>query len=387
MKIKGNWINQPATQAVCQMLEGAGYQALFVGGCVRNALLDVPVNDIDIATDALPDQVMRLAKAAGFKVIPTGLDHGTVTVIADSIPHEITTFREDVQSHGRHATVAFSGDIVQDARRRDFTMNALYARSDGLVLDPLGGLDDLRARRVKFIEDAGQRIREDYLRILRFFRFHAWYGEASSGLDADGLAAVAAHVDGLQGLSRERVGSEMLKLLEAADPAPAVAAMRSTGVLTAVLSGADDRALGPLAHLEALENVAARPLRRLAALGGEDVAKRLRLSKRQAKELDLLRSEIGKTTGAVELGYRHGVQTGMDIMLLRAAMLEVPLAQNLSAELHKGAKAVFPIKADDLMAEFAGPALGARLQELESCWIASGFTLTKRDLLSGTPGI
>ncbi len=387
MKITGNWINQPATQAVCNMLESAGFQALFVGGCVRNALLGAPVNDIDIATDALPDQVMRLANAAGLKAIPTGIDHGTITVVSGHVPHEITTFREDVQTHGRRATVAFSGDIVQDARRRDFTMNALYARGDGLVLDPLGGLDDLRARRVRFIEDAAQRIREDFLRILRFFRFHAWYGDASGGLDADGLAAVAAHVDGLQGLSRERVGAEMLKLLAAADPAPAVAAMRSTGVLAAVLSGADDRALGPLVHLEALENVAVNPIRRLAALGGEDVAKCLRLSKRQAKQLDLLRSEIGQTTGAVELGYRYGVQTGMDISLLRAAMLEAPLAQNLSAELNRGAKAVFPIAAGDLMPEFKGPALGARLNEIESRWIASGFTLTKHDLLSGTPRI
>jgi len=386
MKIEGNWINQPATQAVCHMLESAGFQALFVGGCVRNALLGAPVNDIDIATDALPDQVMRLAKAAGLKAIPTGIDHGTITVVSGHVPHEITTFREDVQSHGRRATVAFSRDIIQDARRRDFTMNALYACGDGMVLDPLGGLDDLRARRVRFIEDASQRIREDYLRILRFFRFHAWYGDASHGLDADGLAAVAAHVDGLQSLSRERVGAEMLKLLAATDPAPAVAAMRSTGVLAAVLSGADDRALGPLVHLEALENVAVNPIRRLAALGGEDVAEGLRLSKRQAKQLDLLRSEIGQTTGAVELGYRHGVQTGMDILLLRAAMLEAPLAQNLSVELDKGAKAVFPIAARDLMPEFKGPALGARLNEIESRWIASGFTLTKRDLLSGTPG-
>jgi poly(A) polymerase len=381
MKITGNWINQPATQAVCHMLESAGYQALFVGGCVRNALLDVPVNDIDIATDALPDQVMRLADAADFKVIPTGLDHGTVTVISDSTPHEITTFREDVQTHGRHATVAFSEDIAQDARRRDFTMNALYAKADGTVLDPLEGLADLRARRVRFIEDAEQRICEDYLRILRFFRFHAWYGDASGGLDAEGLAAVAAHVEGLEGLSRERVGAEMLKLLAAADPAPAVAAMRSTGVLTAILKGADDRALGPLVHLEAQENVAARPLRRLAALGGMDVAKNLRLSKRQAKQLDLLTSEIGQTTGAAELGYRHGADTGMDIMLLRAAMLEMPLAENLSAELSKGADAIFPIAALDLMPELEGPALGARLKELETRWIASGFTLSKPDLL------
>ncbi len=381
MKITGDWIKKPATQAVCQMLEGAGYQALFVGGCVRNALLNAPVNDIDLATDALPDQVMQLAKAARLKAVPTGYDHGTITVISGAMPHEVTTFREDVQTHGRHATVAYSRDIAHDARRRDFTMNALYARPDGSVLDPLGGLADLQARRVRFIEDAGQRIREDYLRILRFFRFHAWYGDATEGLDPEGLAAVAAHVDGLISLSRERVGAEMLKLLAAPDPVPSVAAMRSAGVLRAVLSGAEDRALGPLVHLEAQAHVAVNPVRRLAALGGEDVAKRLRLSNKQAKELDLLRSEIGKTTDAAELGYRYSADTGMDILLLRAAMLEQPLPDNLAAELRKGANAVFPIGARDLMPGHDGPALGAQLRALESRWIASGFTLTKRDLL------
>ncbi len=386
MKITGDWINEPATQAVCHMLSGAGYQALFVGGCVRNALLDVPVNDIDIASDAWPDQVMQLADAAGFRAIPTGVDHGTITVVAGNIPHEITTFREDVKTHGRHATVAYCADIKSDARRRDFTINALYARPDGQVTDPLGGLADLRARRVRFIEDAGQRIREDYLRILRFFRFYAWYGDTSLGPDAEGLAAVAAHIDGLNGLSRERVGSEMLKLLAAADPAPAVAAMRSTGVLSAVLSGADDRALGPLVHLEMQAHLAVNPLRRLAALGGVDVAKRLRLSRQQAKQLDLLTMEIGQTTGPGELGYRYGVETGHDILLLRAALLETPLADDPVAGLRKGANAVFPVAAHDLMPAYDGPALGARLKKLESRWITSGFTLTKRDLLSGDAG-
>jgi len=363
------------------MLEAAGYQALFVGGCVRNALLNAPVNDIDIATNALPDQVMHLAGTAGLKAIPTGVDHGTITVISDNVAHEVTTFREDVETNGRHATVAYTEDIVSDARRRDFTINALYARADGLVLDPLGGLDDLRARRVRFIEDAGQRIREDYLRILRFFRFQAWVGDASLGLDADGLAAVAENLDGLQNLSRERVGSEMLKLLAAADPAPSVAAMRNTGVLTAVLNGADDRALGPLVHLEAQVNVGANSIRRLAALGGQDVAHSLRLSNRQAKQLALLHSQIAQTTGVAELGYRCGADTGMDILLLRAALLELPFADNSTAELSKGADAIFPIAARDLMPGLEGPALGARLKKLENQWIASDFTLTKPDLL------
>ncbi|KGM89571.1 tRNA nucleotidyltransferase/poly(A) polymerase [Roseovarius mucosus DSM 17069] len=181
MKVSGAWIEAKATQAVCAMLTGAGYQALFVGGCVRNALLGAPVGDIDIATDARPEMVVELAEGAGLKPVPTGIEHGTITVVSGHIGHEVTTFRKDVQSFGRHAVVAFADDLHTDARRRDFTMNALYARPDGDVVDPLGGLEDLRARRVRFIEDADQRIREDYLRILRFFRFHAWYGDPEGG--------------------------------------------------------------------------------------------------------------------------------------------------------------------------------------------------------------
>ena len=230
-QISAAWVSDPATQRVCAALTEGGAQALFVGGCVRNALLDTPVSDIDIATDALPNRVVELAQAADLKAIPTGIDHGTVTVVCDHIPHEITTFRRDVETDGRRAVVAFSDKVEEDAARRDFTMNAIYARPDGTVLDPLLGLPDLEARRVRFIGTAQNRIREDYLRSLRYFRFHAWYGDAQAGFDADALAAIAGNLDGLSTLSRERVGAELLKLLAAPDPAPSVAAMRSTGVL------------------------------------------------------------------------------------------------------------------------------------------------------------
>ncbi|MCK4711369.1 MAG: CCA tRNA nucleotidyltransferase, partial [Marinosulfonomonas sp.] len=173
-QITADWISNPNTQKVCEMLTDAGFECFFVGGCVRNALLGAPVNDIDISTNALPDRVMELAKAAGLKAVPTGIDHGTVTVIADGTPFEITTYRRDVETDGRRAVVAFSDTIMDDAHRRDFTMNALYADADGVIIDPLNGMPDLLARRIRFIEDADLRIKEDYLRILRFFRFHAW---------------------------------------------------------------------------------------------------------------------------------------------------------------------------------------------------------------------
>jgi len=381
MQITEDWLRLAATQAVCKMLTHAGYQALFVGGCVRNALLGAPVGDIDIATDALPGQVMELASSAGLKPVPTGIDHGTITVVSGHIPHEVTTFREDIETFGRHANVAFGGDIIADARRRDFTMNALYARPDGTVLDPLGGLDDLKARHVRFIEDPAKRIQEDYLRILRFFRFHAWYGDPDGGLDGDGLAACAMHLDGLAGLSRERVGGEMRKLLGAPDPAPSVAAMRTAGVLSSVLPGADDRALGLLVHLESETDTAPEAIRRLATLGGEDVANRLRLSKAETRRLAQLREAATGTMGASELGYRHGASDGLDILLLRAALFEQPLAPGVKDDLAQGAAARFPVKAVDLMPDFSGAALGARLAELEQRWIVSGFRLGRDDLV------
>lgn len=381
MKVTGDWIKVEATQKVCHVLTQAGYQALFVGGCVRNSLFGAPVSDIDIATDARPETVIELATAARLKVIPTGMDHGTITLVADHIPHEVTTFREDVETFGRHAVVAFGTEISHDARRRDFTMNALYARPDGTVVDPLNGLGDLRARRVRFIEDPGQRIREDYLRILRFFRFHAWYGDAGQGLDDEGLAAVAGNLDGLQGLSRERIGAEIIKLLAAPDPAPSVAAMRSAGVLNRVLPGADDSVLGVLIHLEGEAGTSPDSIRRLAVLGGQDVAERLRLSRSQVRRLTQIKEGMENVMQAAELGYRYGVDLGRDIILSRAALFGRPFPTDMQPELDKGAAAKFPIKAQDLMQDYTGPALGARLKEVEQRWIDSDFALTRDQLL------
>lgn len=381
MQITGEWLQEKGVQHVCAMLTSAGYQALVVGGCVRNALLGVPVNDIDIATDAHPETVLDLAKAAGIRAVPTGIDHGTVTLIENGIPHEITTFRHDVATDGRRAVVAFATSVTEDARRRDFTMNALYARADGTVIDPLDGLPDLRARRVRFIEDPEQRIREDYLRILRFFRFHAWYGDPSEGLDTEALAAIAANLDGIPDLSRERVWAELRKLLAAPDPSPAVAAMQNTGALTMILPGAETSALGPLVHLETHIGLPANAIRRLAVLGGQDAATRLRLSKAEARMLTLYRNEMGTMTPPSALGYSHGADAAADIVFLRAALLGHPVDPVAIEAANQGAIQTFPVKAADLMPSLTGPALGARLKELEQVWIASNFTLTREALL------
>lgn len=380
MKVTGDWLHHPGTQALCAALEAGGYRALFVGGCVRNALLGVPVADVDIATDALPATVTALAQEAGFRVVPTGIDHGTVTVIAEGVPHEVTTFRRDVETDGRRAVVAFSTDVAEDAARRDFTMNALYADARGLVVDPLGGLPDLQARRLRFVGDPVHRIREDYLRILRFFRFHAHYGDPAQGLDAEGLAACAELAEGIDGLSRERVGAEMRKLLAAPDPAPAVAAMAQAGILARVLPGADVTALAPLVHLE--NGLPPRWQRRLAVIGGAGAGQALRFSRAEAACHDALREAIGSMDSPAALGWRLGAETGADAVLARAAVLQSPPPPGWRAELARGAAATFPVTASDLMPRLSGPALGAALKTLESLWLQSDLRLDRDRLLA-----
>lgn len=377
-----SWLNDPHARAVCEAVQAGGHTIYFVGGCVRNALLGLQDSDIDMSTDARPEEVMHLTEAAGLKAVPTGLDHGTVTVVASGAPFEVTTFRRDVQTDGRRAVVAFSKDISDDARRRDFTMNALYATGDGAIIDPLGGLPDLLARRVRFIEDADARIKEDYLRILRFFRFSAWYADHSEGFDADALAAISANTGGLETLSAERVGQEIRKLLKSPNPSTAVATMRQCGVLSAILPGADDRWLAPLVHLEAEIGIDCDWITRLAALGGDDVASRMRMSKAETRQLDHMRVFGFAGPPLAEVAYRYGQHLSQQALILRSAvageMPDIALLETIST----AAKAQFPVKAADLMPTYQGPELGARLGALEKAWIASDFGLTRAQLLA-----
>ena len=377
MKIAADWLEAPETQTVLHLLSDAGYQALAVGGCVRNTLLGLPVTDIDIATSAPPEKVIALAEAVGLRAVPTGLAHGTVTLVHDGQGFEVTTFRRDLATDGRHAEVAFSDDLREDAARRDFTMNAIYLGADGTIKDPLGGSADLRARRVRFVGAPEDRIREDYLRILRFFRFHAQYGDPQAGIDADALAACATGAKGIARLSAERIGAEIRKLLAAPDPAPAVAAMAQAGVLGHVLPGADARAMAPLVHLEA--GFAPRWLRRLLVLGGD--VERLRLTRQESRAWEKARAALGTMRPWAELGYQLGAELGADIALARAALLEMPLPADWQAELARGAEATFPLRARDLP-HLQGPELGAKLKELEARWIASDFLLSREALLA-----
>ncbi|MFL4469353.1 CCA tRNA nucleotidyltransferase [Tateyamaria armeniaca] len=374
------FLNNPSALALCEVLERAGHKALFVGGCVRNAVMGLPATDIDIATDATPRRVTEVTEAAGYRAVPTGVAHGTVTVVVDGHSFEVTTFRRDVDTDGRRAVVAFSENIEDDARRRDFTMNAIYADRAGRLVDPLNGLPDLRAGHVRFIEDAGQRIREDYLRTLRFFRFHAYYASPDLGWDADALAGIAANLDGLQTLSAERVGAEMIKLLSAPDPAPALAVMAQTGVLSSILPGADPTFVAPVVHLEQSVGADPDPMTRLAALGGEDAVNRLRLSRSDQKCLEQVRAQSTSLLGARAIGHVAGVRAGVGAILLRAALSNTAVSVSSVDAVTEGAKKEFPIKASDLP-NLQGKALGDRLAALKQDWLASDLAKSKNALL------
>jgi len=378
MRLTGEWLTCASTQQVLDIASSDAGAALIVGGSVRNAVQGRAVSDLDIATPTLPEAVMARAAAAGLRAIPTGIEHGTVTILSDGIPHEVTTFRRDVATTGRHATVAFSTDIAQDAARRDFTMNALYADAQGQVIDPLGGLPDALAGRVRFIGDAQARIAEDYLRILRFFRFTAIY--ASGPADAQGLAACGAMTDGIAQLSMERVTVEMCKLLGADAPARALGEMARAGVLNAVLPNAQVASLPALQRAEQALDVPPRWQRRLLALGGDSRAWRMSGADRRA--LTLAANLLALGDGPAVCGYRGGYDAALDASLVQAARLDVMPDGELLGECARGANATFPLSGDDLIPPYqGGKALGVELSRLKELWIAADFTLQRAALL------
>ena len=376
------WLSTPSAKAVCEAIAHSGFEIFYVGGCVRNALLGAPVSDVDMSTSAKPEEVISLTKAAGLKPVPTGIEHGTITVVSDGVGYEVTTFRRDVETDGRRAVVAFSDDIFDDARRRDFTMNALYADASGNVIDPLGGLNDLRARRVRFIEDADQRIREDYLRALRYFRFHAWYGDTTEGMDADALAAIGSNLYGLETLSAERIGSEMTKLLSAVDPSTAIAAMAQTGVLGTLLPAADIRFILMTLHGEVVIGCKPNWIGRLVALGGEDVSGRLRLSKSDQRTYCAVQQAAFEDVSLLGVAFENGAEIATQAYLIRCAIAESLPDVSYVEQLTSAEQQRFPIVAANLMPAYQGPALGIRLAQLKTAWIASGFTMSKEELIS-----
>lgn len=364
-RLPGTVLQDPALQSVFDAIEAGGFRAWLVGGAVRNALLGRPAGDLDLATNAPPDTVMRLAHSAGLKPVPTGIDHGTVTVIADGRGFEVTTLRRDMKTDGRRAVVAFSDDLAQDAHRRDFTMNALYADRNGTVIDLVGGLDDLHARRLRFVGDPAQRIAEDYLRILRFFRFHAWYGRDA---DPAAVAACAALRDGLDGISRERIGQELRKLLMAPDPVSAVRLMGDSGVLDKVLPDATPE------RLFALESLAGRPSwqARLAALSQADLTDPLRLSRPEARNHRILVTAMAGDWSFNRIAYHLIGDLATDAALL---VQTGPSGPRKGWSDSQATALPLPITAADLQPDLQGAALGRALKAAEDAWINSGFSM------------
>ena len=375
------WLDSPATVAVLDAREAAGGPdcARFVGGSVRNALVGRPVDDIDIATRLKPEDAMAALTAAGLKVVPTGLAHGTVTAVSGKRPYEITTLRRDVETDGRRAVVAFTDDWAEDAARRDFRLNALYADRSGVIFDPTGqGVADALAGRVVFVGDPDTRIEEDYLRVLRFFRFFAWYGRAAP--DPDGLAACAAHAGGLGRLSAERVSKELLKLLAAPDPRPAVHAMRDAGVLDRLLP-----AVGDLTPFDAIAASDEDPVLRLSALLPDDpavvagVARALRLPRlMETRLVAAAEGPLDPATEAVALRaliYRSGPQAVADRIRRGAALRPGSDAGPALDLVSAWPVPRLPVGGRDLakLGLEPGPEHGRILKAFEAEWIAADF--------------
>ncbi|MDX2235667.1 MAG: CCA tRNA nucleotidyltransferase [Hyphomonadaceae bacterium] len=385
------WLAAPETRAVMAALEAARPGgARFVGGCVRNALIGQPVDDIDIATQLTPEETIAAATAAGFGVAPTGLEHGTVTVIARHKPFEVTTLRRDVATDGRRATVAFTEDWAEDASRRDFRLNALYADASGAVFDPTGGgVDDARAGRIIFIGDAETRLREDYLRILRFFRFSAWYGRGP--LDERGLAACAAMQQGLDQLSAERVWKELKKLLAAPDPRPALEAMVRLGLLARIAPEAvkTDRLL----RLIAIENdllLSHEAMTRAAVMladeaGARAFARRMKASNDERGRLAAAQGHTPRIVSYMSMRevrralYALGVETFRDrarrVWAEEADMRKASQWRALLALADSYVRPSLPLSGDDILAAGVppGPKVGEVRREVEAWWIDADF--------------
>jgi len=397
-----DWMTAPGTKAVMAALERARPGgSRFVGGCVRNALMGVPVADVDIATQLLPDEIINAAKAAELKAIPTGIEHGTITIISDGNTFEITSLRRDVKTDGRRAVVAFTRDWREDAQRRDFRLNAIYADGEGVLYDPTGGLHDLEARRFVFVGSAEQRIREDFLRILRLFRFEAWYGHGP--IEAEGLAAAISLKDGLSDLSVERVWIELKKILQAPDPRPVMALMHDHGLLEKILGVNETlRVFNGIIEQDVLSGLAPDSLLRFAALadGGPEriltMAAKMKMSKAETKRLqgavdpsahDDVVEAFSDMAAAERAIMSLGARAFEDQARLAAAGEVVPPPRDwtlLAKFAQEWEEPEFPVNGGDLilLGYEPGPMLGDAMDEIKAYWIAERFEPTKAELLA-----
>jgi poly(A) polymerase len=381
------WLNEPALQRVMSAIAGRGGEARVAGGAVRNALLGEAVTEVDLATTLAPQEVTEACTAGGMTVHPTGIAHGTVTVVAEHRPFEVTTLRHDVETDGRRARVAFTADWDADAMRRDFTMNALYCDGRGVVYDVTGGYADILKRRVIFVGDAAQRIREDYLRILRFFRFHARYGMGQP--DEAGLGACISLKAGLDGLSAERIRQEMFKLMAAQGAVPTLRLMAESGILTQLLAYTED--------WRVLERLPLDPLLRLAVLAREPLGlkARWRLSNHEIRRLEAILAHAAPSPALRQMEqkiilYQLGPEAWTDLVRIAWARSDAlpddPAWQALLDLPARWDVPVMPVSGNDLLAAgiMPGPEIGAALRRMEDWWLASGFSASKQDLLKRT---
>ncbi|EEA95747.1 CCA tRNA nucleotidyltransferase [Pseudovibrio sp. JE062] len=387
------WLDSSAVQRAFDVLEQDGDVARAVGGTVRNSLLGEVVDDVDIACTALPDVVLARADAAGVKAIPTGVDHGTVTLVIESQPIEVTCLREDVETHGRHATVKFGRDWVKDAQRRDFTMNALYVDRYGELFDPLGGLDDCLNRHLRFIGDARARIREDYLRILRFFRFFATYGQGE--INADGYAACVELKEGLSHLSKERITKEVLRTLGAPRVLDALELMEQ-GVILQLILGEDAASarLARLLKLDGLPEAANEPVLRLGGVAGAAVSQHLRLSNAQKKRIEVA-AEIAKalrvtghqTQELKALLVAHGANAVVDGVLtawMNGDLQDEAVLRELLAFAQNWEIPSFPLTGKMMIAGGipAGPEMGAAMKLAQQIWASADYQCSAEELMA-----
>jgi poly(A) polymerase len=362
-------------------LVSRGYQAYFIGGCVRNALLNIESKDIDIATSAHPKKVLEIMENAELKALPTGIEHGTVTVVADKRNYEITTLREDTETDGRRAKVKFTKSILEDAKRRDFSINAIYSEQDGTILDPLNGIDDILGKRIKFIGDPYARIKEDYLRILRFFRFLALFGKEDENHEIE-ITALNNLRDGLDTVSAERKSDEIFKLFAAPNLKYSIFLMEKASINSKIFDASNYDSLTNLKKLEDRLEVAPCALRRLAAYTSDNLKLNLRFSNKLVKTHKVLREEAASQKNAAELSYRYNEKLALDTILVRSSLHGTEPSEDIFSRIKVGSVAKFPIKSDDLAEYFSGPKLGEILAYLEQKWIDSDFTLSKKRLLT-----
>ena len=380
------WNSDSPLKTLIHSLESSGGVAYLVGGCVRNTILGRPFTDIDIATDLLPEQVVKISKKEGYKVIQTGLSYGTVTIVNAGRKFEVTTFRSDIKTYGRKASVKFTADIKLDAMRRDFTMNSIYMNISGEIIDPLGSLDDLLEKKIKFIGNPSERIEEDNLRILRFFRFLAEFNKGRSDIDQDTMEALYKYKKEVKSLSRERIWMELKRILSVPEPQHIFSIMIEKGILDEVFPPIEIEGLSKVITAEKKYSVSPSHLVRLFSLNksiGKKWAHYVSLTSNEAKILEFIKESLVHYKDLKTVAYKFGRVVAEGWLLNYDDGFSEMIPSKISEIIDNGCNTFFPVSGVDLLEEMEeGPELGRQMEWLEDLWIKSGFTMGKKELLS-----